>query len=111
MKIKTELTHLVVITTLLSASLAYSDPVIINNNVAPAQASAQSQSPCPNANQNDIYDSRVPPAGAYKINHGDGSSEDLYTTGEKKPYITDNNCNANNQVQPYVWAQPSHVRR
>lgn len=101
---------------------AHADPIIINNNVPPqAQAPAQmppqgygpqqqtAQSTCPPANQNNIYDPRVPPAGVYHSQSGT-----VYTTGEKKPYIVDNNCNSSSTptVQPYINLpsppQPTH---
>lgn len=103
----------------LATSQAYAQnaPIIINNNqTAPAPQQSQQQASQPgsgsggcNANQNDIYDPRVPPAGAYNTKNSDGSSEQLYTTGEKKPYITDNNCGSSSQqpiIQPYVNFQP-----
>ncbi|MHB1947027.1 MAG: hypothetical protein ACYCQI_02790 [Gammaproteobacteria bacterium] len=90
------------------SQIASADPVIINNNTNPApQQQAQQQpqqAPC-RANQNDIYDPRVPPAGVYSTRFQDGSSSTVYTTGEKKPYITDNNCGSSTTqpiVQPYI---------
>lgn len=83
----------------------FADPVVINNNASPSQQQpSASASPCPPANQNNIYDPRVPPMGVYQSQNPDGSYSTTYTTGEKKPYITDNNCNNNsNNVQPYVF--------
>lgn len=95
---------------LIFSTLTYADNVTINNTQAPApqpQQQAQ-QSPCPPANQNDIYDPRVPPAGVYTQKYSDGSSQTTYTTGEKKPYIVDNNCNANPAPQPYVAITPNY---
>lgn len=92
------------------SQIVSADPVIINNNTntaPPQQAAPQDNSqqlpPC-RANQNDIYDPRVPPAGVYSTRFQDGSSSTVYTTGEKKPYITDNNCGSSTSpiVQPYV---------
>jgi hypothetical protein len=83
---------------------AYSDSIV--NNYSSGGAPQAATSPCPPANQNNIYDPRVPPAGTYKVQNGDGSSQTIYTTGEKKPYITDNNCNNNSvgPISPYVNA-------
>ncbi len=78
--------------------------VTINNNTsAPPQAPAPVQQ-C-GGNQNNVYDPRVPPAGSYIIQNSDGSSNQLYTTGEKKPYYVDNSgCNSNvAPVQPYAF--------
>jgi len=69
--------------------------VNINNNNSGGR---QTAAPCPPANQNNIYDPRVPPAGVYR-----NQQATPYTTGEKKPYITDNNCNNN---QPFVVVTP-----
>lgn len=63
---------------------------------APTQLPPQAPPPAVpvcNGNQNNIYDSRVPPAGVYTTREADGSSNTTYTTGEKKPYYVDNNCN------------------
>lgn len=65
------------------------DPVIINNNY-----------------NGPTTDPRVPPAGVYTTNTGNGSSQTTYTTGETKPYIVDppggNNSNVA-PIQPYAW--------
>lgn len=81
-------------------------PVIINNNNGSPQSS--SSPACAPANQNDIYDSRVPPAGAYYTRNPDGSGMQTFTTGEKKPYITDNNCGGgmSGTSQPQVVLTP-----
>lgn len=91
------------------ASSTYASDVTINNTMTPPPAAPQQaqQSPCPPANQNNIYDPRVPPAGVYTQRNGDGSSSTTYTTGEKKPYIVDNNCNTNPAPQPYVAITPN----
>jgi hypothetical protein len=68
-------------------------------------AYADQGSPCPPANQNNIYDPRVPPAGVYSNRGPNGSYNTTYTTGEKAPYLTDNGCNNNSTTaQPYVFA-------
>lgn len=86
---------------------SFSDTVIINN----APNSNQPTQPKCNANQNDIYDPRVPPAGVYYTRNPDGSGTQTYTTGEKKPYITDNNCGGTSTpiVQPII--QPRVKRK
>ncbi len=71
-----------------------------NQNSAPPSYQPQVVQQCPPANQNNIYDPRVPPAGVYR-----SSDSTIYTTGEKKPYLTDNGCNTNPQAQPYVYTQ------
>lgn len=63
---------------------------------------------CGGGNQNNIYDPRIPPAGVYSKENSDGSSDTLYTTGEKKPYYVDSNCNQSAAgAQPIVYAGPS----
>lgn len=90
-----------------SIALAHAENVVINNNSsAPSQPIQQ----CGGGNQNNIYDPRVPPAGSYVIKNSDGSSQDLYTTGEKKPYYVDSNCNQQQVAQPNVWVQPPFRR-
>lgn len=80
----------------------YADQTTINNNTAPNNPQQIVVPQCPPANQNNIYDPRVPPAGVYQSQSGT-----TYTTGEKKPYIVDNNCNNSTApAQPYVFVQP-----
>ncbi|VVC77094.1 hypothetical protein AQUSIP_24210 [Aquicella siphonis] len=79
---------------------AFADQTIINNN---GQAPASTPPTC-----NGSYSTSgngLPP-GAYSIPNGDGTSDRLYTTGDKQPYIVDNNCNQSPIIQPYVYAQP-----
>ena len=103
--IKANITALVVF--LATTTLVQADNVVVNNNTAPPAQPAQQ---C-GGNQNNIYDPRVPPAGSYVIKNSDGSSQDLYTTGEKKPYYVDSNCNqAQTTTQPNVWVQPPFRR-
>ncbi len=86
-------------------SSALSDPTIINNN------NTQSPSQAPQSNCNppsNSYGTGLPP-GTYNRPHGDGSSDEIYTTGDKQPYIVDNNCNQNQGIQPYVYVQPPFV--
>lgn len=102
MKTKTlkNLSHFFVLLAVFCSGASFADPVIINNNSG-GSGSNQPTYSCPPANQNNIYDSRIPPAGVYSTNQGT-----LYTTGEKKPFITDNNCNNGGSaapvIQPYV---------
>lgn len=105
MKIKTSIQCLAALLMISHASYSPAVQTVINNNIStpPAQP-AQPSSTC---NNGPSYDPRVPPAGAYIINTGNGSSQQLYTTGETKPYIVDNNCNSQQTpiVQPNVWQQ------
>lgn len=85
-----------------SAAAVYADPVTVNNSNSQPQQQVVVPT-CPPANQNNIYDPRVPPAGVYQSDSGT-----TYTTGEKKPYITDNGCNnSTNTAQPYVFVPGS----
>lgn len=61
-----------------------------------------------NCNPNIKTDPRVPPAGTYSIKNNDGTTTQLYTTGETKPYIVDNNCgsSSSSSVQPNVFVTP-----
>lgn len=92
---------------LLSTTSAHADQTVINNNYGGAPNTASpSQSPCNQTSANQAissYGTNTPP-GTYTIKHGDGTSEQIYTTGDKKPYIVDNGCNS--QIQPYVYVQP-----
>lgn len=72
------------------------------------------------SNQNVETDPRVPPAGSYVVNTGNGNANQVYTTGETKPYIVDNSCNNQVQqpvVQPYIGTPlppgpaPTPIRR
>lgn len=94
---------------LLSMPSAYADQTIINNNYggsapnsAPAQSSCNNQTAVNQAQSS--YGTNTPP-GTYTVKRGDGSSETIYTTGDKKPYIIDNGCNST-PIQPYIYAQP-----
>lgn len=86
-------------------SSAFSDPTtIINNNNQAAPSTPQSNCNPPS----NSYGTGLPP-GTYNRPHGDGSSDEIYTTGDKQPYIVDNNCNPNQGIQPYVYVQPPFV--
>ncbi|MDR3476563.1 MAG: hypothetical protein P4M14_00850 [Gammaproteobacteria bacterium] len=84
--------------------------VVINNNTNPPSDS-QPQQPACSGDMGTSTDPRVPPAGVYTSRNSDGSSNTLYTTGDKKPYYVDNPCNNNAAVntpqQPQVIVQPT----
>lgn len=89
--------------TILSAltfDYANADQTVINNNYGGQAAPSANNSPC---------NPYAPPSGAgtYNVKNSDGGSNNIYTTGNKQPYLVDgcNNNNSNN-VQPYVYAQP-----
>ncbi len=68
---------------------------------APAPAASGSNSNC-NQSANNNNDNGMP-AGVYTTPNGNGGTNTLYTTGDKKPFIADNTCNNNTSgVQPYV---------
>ena len=98
-------TSLIVMTFLLIQA-AIAGNITINNNL---EAARPTQNGC-NGNINHAYDPRVPPAGSYIIKNSDGSSQQIYTTGENKPYFLNNNCNNNAiaPIQPYVAIPPYH---
>lgn len=78
------------------------DQTIINNNNQPPDNSAQCN------NSYGTSGNGLPP-GAYTIQNGNGSTDRLYTTGDKQPYIVDNNCNQSPVIQPYVYTQPPYA--
>lgn len=86
---------------------AISETININNNNTQPPQSAQPENtntPPPAASAQN--DPNVLPEGTYRYQNSDGSGQQIYTTGEKKPYIVDppnnNNNNAPPVVQPYV---------
>ena len=97
---------------LLPCHAAVASTIINNYGTSNNQPPAAMQPPPPpqqqqcNANNTIGTDPRVPPAGTYNIQHGDGSSEEVYTTGEKKPYYVDNTCNQN-AIAPQIYVQPN----
>lgn len=88
---------------LLPVTEAISDPVIINNNNT-GQAQPPAQSPC-NNNSYGTSGNGMPP-GTYTMNNSNGTTSTVYTTGDKQPYIVDNNCNQSPVIEPYVNVQP-----
>jgi DNA segregation ATPase FtsK/SpoIIIE-like protein len=80
-----------------------------------AQAQQQPAPPSPQCNVNQVTDPRVPPAGSYVVKNGDGSSNDVYTTGDKKPYYVDNPCanggSGGTSLPPQVFVQPNVAPR
>lgn len=90
--------YFIIASALSMATFVYAEQNVVNN-AAPVQSAPQ----C-GGNQNNIYDPRVPPAGVYSTRNSDGSSNTVYTTGEKKPYYVDNYCNQpTSAVQPVVF--------
>jgi|GEM_PF-3391923 hypothetical protein len=85
---------------LFSPLTLYADQTIINNN---SQAPYPIQPQCNNGYG--TSGNGLPP-GTYQIQNGNGTSSTVYTTGDKQPYIVDNNCNQNQNIQPYVYVQP-----
>jgi hypothetical protein len=113
MKIKTK-SKIIYLTACLAsvcAFSAYSDPVIINNNMAPPQQNYNQppNNPPPHnggGTGSPHLDPRVPPAGVYKAQNGDGSSQTLYTTGETKPYDPSGGSTTNSSpeiISPQVY--------
>lgn len=100
-------TKLICMLTLLALTQqANAEQSIVNNfSSAPAapQQPQQASNPCNNNNNSNSNNTLRP--GAYTVNKGNGNSDNIYTTGDKQPYIVDNNCNQSN-VQPYVYVQP-----
>jgi hypothetical protein len=70
---------------------------IINNNV---NGGSGGNTPCYNGMSPGPAPSGIRP-GTYVNRNADGSSNTQYTTGDKQPYIVDNNCQQQN-IQPYV---------
>jgi len=87
-----------------SIDTAVADTIINNysSQPQPAQtpAPANSNSGC-NQGANNNTDSGMP-AGVYTTPNGNGGTNTLYTTGDKKPFIVDSNCNNTSGIQPYV---------
>ncbi len=78
------------------------DNVIINNNTQPSQQSSNNCNP-PQSDPNAVKQ------GVYYGTNPTGGIDTTITTGEKQPYIVDNNCNNNNAViQPFVYGPGSN---
>lgn len=90
------LTACIFITTITTTVHADQAP-IINNNVNNGSGGS---APCYNGMSPGPAPSGIRP-GTYVTRNADGSSNTQYTTGDKQPYIVDNNCNQQN-IQPYV---------
>lgn len=82
------------------AGSCYADQVIINNNAQPANSNP------PTCNNQPSNQPQGLPPGTYKSQNPDGTYNTVYTTGDKQPYIVDNNCNQQPVIQPYVYTQP-----
>lgn len=80
-----------------SVSSLAEDNIIINNNTQPTQQSSNNCNP-PQSDPNAVKQ------GVYYGTNPTGGIDTTITTGEKQPYIVDNNCNNNNAViQPFVY--------
>ena len=96
-----------------SAALAESSGTAPPEGGQPQQQ--QVQAPPPPQQQcgvNQVTDPRVPPAGSYVVQNANGSSNNIYTTGDKKPYYVDNPCGSANgggsaNLPPQVFVQPN----
>ena len=100
-KLRRKLNILCVLTCalLLQSNPASSETIINNSNTAP-----QSASGCSSQSSNYVPDSRIPPAGVYSTQTGNGSSQTVYSTGEARPYAADTNCNNSSPTpQANVW--------
>lgn len=103
---KKSLTYLALSLTLIATPL-FADQVTINNNM-------QQPSTAQNNNNNNCGAPQANPGlrpGTYTRDNGNGSSDTIYTTGDKQPYMVDNNCNNNNNVSsapitPYIFPGP-----
>lgn len=87
-----------------TAVTCYADqPIIINNNNNNAQPPQQNN----NCNDNQSSNNGQKP-GTYYQSNPRGGTDTVYTTGDKQPYIVDNNCNNTNTpiIQPYVYTNP-----
>jgi hypothetical protein len=89
-------------------NLAYAnaEQININNNNTPAD-NTQAQNNCGNPVNTNQGDNQRP--GTYYSSNPGGGTDTIYTTGDKTPYIIDNNnCNNNIPlVQPYIYGVPN----
>ena len=98
---------------IVTAQIALAD-AMMGNPAGNSSGSAEMGPPQPQCNGSDMgtsTDPRVPPAGVYSSRSSDGSTNTLYTTGDKKPYYVDNPCSNNNAAMnnlppPQVLVQP-----
>jgi hypothetical protein len=96
------------VTLLAIAPVTFADnPVIINNNYPQQQSNQAEQGnhgntpPC----NNHQADNSGPPPGTYYQSNPHGGTDTVYSTGNKQPYIVDNNCNnvQNPIIEPNVY--------
>lgn len=80
----------------------FADQIVINNNNQPANPTPP---PCNNQPANQL--NGVEP-GTYTTKNPNGGYNTVYTTGDKQPYIVDNNCDQQPIIQPYVYTQPPY---
>lgn len=83
---------------------AYADPpIVINNNNSNASA-PPANSGCNNSAPSGHNPNDLRPGTYYKADPN-GGTDTVYTTGDKTPYMIDNNNCNNNQpiVQPYIY--------
>lgn len=104
MRILSKATSLSILLGMLATSGIFAaPPVIINNNIPEQQANSLPPSPPPPPTNYVPIDPREPPSGAYSYQSGNGASEQVYTTGEKRPYLLENNSSTQAPViQPYI---------
>lgn len=98
---KSSLIALTIGTALMMNCVRADSPVNIINNNYPAQ-----QTPSQNCNNNQANDDTGQRPGTYYQSNPNGGNDTVYTTGDKKPYIVDNNCNNQPIVQPYIYGVP-----
>ncbi|MFZ3066716.1 MAG: hypothetical protein WA253_00980 [Gammaproteobacteria bacterium] len=95
MKINTKFAFLFTFLALQQLNPAQADQTIINNN---GGGQSQDQAPVVSGCENNAPPG-LPP-GHYVKQNADGSTDQVYTTGTKQPYIVDPNCGQ--QVQPII---------
>lgn len=94
--ISRRLALIIILSGFVQQTFADNTNVTINNGSQsePQQNCQNNQSSNQNENTGGVY---------YKSNPN-GGTDTVYTTGNKQPYIVDNNCNNTPIVQPYVYA-------
>ncbi len=94
--------HKILLFSLLTIAInqAFADaPVVINNNNTNNQP-PQSGSNC---NNNQASKKKEVRPGTYYQSNPQGGMDTVYTTGDKTPYVVDNNNCNQPMVQPYVY--------